>query len=183
MPLPKEQSLMDLKNYIRNVPDFPKPGIMFRDITPMLADPEALRTAVGRFADRFRDAKPTAIVAAEARGFIFAAPLALELNAAFIPVRKPGKLPYETRKFKYDLEYGSDELHMHVDAIPPGGRVLLIDDLLATGGTMEACAWLTEQSGAEVVGAGFVIELTFLPGRDRLSRFPVHSLIQYHDET
>ena len=174
---------MNLKEYIRNVPDFPKPGIMFRDITPLLSAPDAFRFAIKQFADRFRSAKPTAILAAESRGFIFAAPLAIELGAAFVPVRKPGKLPYETRKFQYDLEYGSDTLEMHVDAVEPGSRVLLVDDLLATGGTIEACLKLAEESQAEVVGCAFLIELTFLNGRDRLKNHDVFSLLQYDGET
>ena len=174
---------MNLKEYIRNVPDFPKPGIMFRDITPLLAAPEAFRFAIKQFADRFRSAKPTAILAAESRGFIFAAPLALELGAAFVPVRKPGKLPYETRKFQYDLEYGSDTLEMHVDAVEPGSRVLLVDDLLATGGTIEACLKLAQESQAEVIGCAFLIELTFLNGRNRLKDQDIFSLLKYDGET
>ena len=156
---------------------------MFRDITPLLAAPEAFRFAIKQFADRFRSAKPTAILAAESRGFIFAAPLALELGAAFVPVRKPGKLPYETRKFQYDLEYGSDTLEMHVDAVEPGSRVLLVDDLLATGGTIEACLKLAQESQAEVIGCAFLIELTFLNGRDRLKNQEVFSLLKYDGET
>lgn len=174
---------MNLKEYIRNVPDFPKPGIMFRDITPLLSAPEAFQYAIKQFADRYRDAKPTAILAAESRGFIFAAPLAIELGAAFVPVRKPGKLPFETRKFQYDLEYGSDSLEMHVDAVEPGSRVLLVDDLLATGGTIEACIRLAEESKADVIGCAFLIELTFLKGRDKLKNHDVYSLLQYDGET
>lgn len=173
---------MDLKNYIRSVPDFPKPGIMFRDITPLLSAPEAFRYAIHQFADRYRDAKPTAILAAESRGFIFAAPLALELGAAFVPVRKPGKLPFKTQRFQYDLEYGSDTLEMHVDAVEPGSRVLLVDDLLATGGTIEACVKLAEQSQAKVIGCAFLIELSFLKGRDRLTNHDVFSLLKYDSE-
>lgn len=174
---------MNLKDYIRNIPDFPKPGIMFRDITPLLSSPAAFHSVIKQFADRFRDTKPTAILAAESRGFIFAAPLALELNAAFVPVRKPGKLPHKTRKFQYDLEYGTDTLEMHIDAVEPGSRVLLVDDLLATGGTIEACVKLAEESQAEVVGLAFLIELTFLNGRDRLKNHDVFSLIKYDGET
>jgi adenine phosphoribosyltransferase len=171
-----------LKRFIRSVPDFPKPGIMFRDITPLLGSPEAFGRAIKAFAAAFHAAKPTAIMAAESRGFIFAAPLALELGAAFVPVRKPGKLPYETRRFEYDLEYGSDALEIHTDAVAPGSRVLLIDDLLATGGTIDACQKLAIESGAEIVGCGFLIELTFLGGRSRLSAPQVVSLVEYHDE-
>jgi len=173
---------IDLKSHIRNIPGFPKPGIMFRDITPLLASPPAFQETVKRMADHFRSQNVSAVAAAEARGFIFAAPLALELGAAFVPVRKPGKLPFDRRAFKYDLEYGTDSLEMHTDAVKTGDRVLLVDDLLATGGTMQACAKLAEQCGAHVVGCAFVIELTFLPGRERLKPYEVFSLIQYQDE-
>lgn len=173
---------LQLKPVIRNIPDFPKPGIMFRDITPLLGHPASFKAIIQRFADEFRDARPTAILAAESRGFIFAAPLALELGAAFVPVRKPGKLPFQTRKFHYDLEYGTDALEMHVDAVEPGSRVLLVDDLLATGGTIEACLKLAQDSGAEVVGCAFVIELTFLNGREKLKPHKVVSLVKYDDE-
>jgi adenine phosphoribosyltransferase len=171
-----------LKPFIRDVPDFPKPGILFRDITPLLAAPLAFGKAVRAFADAFRDAKPTAIMAAESRGFIFAAPLALELGAAFVPVRKPGKLPFQTHRFDYDLEYGSDSLELHVDAITAGSRVLLVDDLLATGGTIEACLKLAEHSGAEIVGCAFLIELAFLNGRKRLEPHRIVSLMSYDGE-
>lgn len=171
-----------LKQYIRNVADFPKPGIMFRDITPLLSNPVAFGKVIDRFADEFASAKPTAILAAESRGFIFAAPLALRLGAAFIPVRKPGKLPHRTRQFSYDLEYGSDVLEMHIDAVDPGSRVLLIDDLLATGGTIGACLQLAQLAGAEIVGCGFLIELSFLKGRDRLQPHRVVSLMDYDSE-
>lgn len=173
---------LDLKPYIRSIPDFPKAGIMFRDITPLLSHPAAFRESIRQLADAFRDTRVTVVAAAEARGFIFAAPLALEFNCAFVPVRKPGKLPFDTRSFHYELEYGKDTLEMHSDAIKPGDRVLLIDDLLATGGTMQACCRLAEQSGAEVVGCGFVIELTFIPGRQRLAPHKVVSLLQYDSE-
>jgi adenine phosphoribosyltransferase len=173
---------IDLKQHIRSIKDFPKPGIMFRDITPLIANPQAFGEVIRRFADRYRDLKPTAVLAAESRGFIFAAPLALELGAAFIPVRKPGKLPFKTRKYSYELEYGTDALEMHVDAVEPGSRCLLVDDLLATGGTLEACIKLVKESGAEVVGCAFVIELMFLNGRQRLAPYDVFSLIQYNDE-
>ena len=175
-------SAIDLKQHIRSIPDFPKPGIMFRDITPMLGHPLAFREVIHRFAERFRADKPTAILAAESRGFIFAAPLALELGAAFVPVRKPGKLPFQTRKFSYELEYGKDALEMHVDAVAPGSRCLLVDDLLATGGTTGACVKLAEESQATIVGCAFVIELTFLNGRQRLAPYECFSLIQYDNE-
>ncbi|SFI15288.1 adenine phosphoribosyltransferase [Planctomicrobium piriforme] len=173
---------MDLRPHIRDVQDFPKPGILFRDITPLLAHPEAFRAAIGKMADHYRGQNIKAIAAAEARGFIFAAPLALELNAGFVPVRKPGKLPFETQSFHYELEYGTDTLEIHTDAFAPGDKVLLVDDLLATGGTMNACAKLVERSGAIVVGCAFVIELTFLKGREKLVPYDVFSLLAYDGE-
>ena len=170
---------LDLKQYIRDIPDFPKPGILFRDITPLIADPEAFRETIGRMADAFRGQKIDALVAAEARGFIFAAPLALELNAAFVPVRKPGKLPFEKHSFSYDLEYGSDTLEMHKDAVKAGQRVLVVDDLLATGGTVGACCKLLEQNDVEIAGCLFCIELDFLGGREKLQPHNVVSLLRY----
>lgn len=173
---------MDLKAHIRTIPDFPKPGIQFRDITPLLAHPVAFHAAIHQLAQRFRHERVTSVAAAEARGFIFAAPLALELNAGFIPIRKPGKLPFETHSFHYELEYGSDTLEVHTDAYRPGDRVLLVDDLLATGGTMRACAELAVKSGAEIVGCAFVIELAGLGGRERLAPHPVFSLMTYEGD-
>jgi len=173
---------VNLKDYIRSIPDFPQPGIMFRDITPMLKSAEAMKEVIGRLASPFRDAGVTSVLAAEARGFVFGAPLAMELGVSFVPVRKPGKLPYETRTLQYDLEYGSDTLQIHSDAVVAGDRVLLVDDLLATGGTIEACMTLAEQQGAEVVGAAFVIELAFLRGRARLGDKQVCSLLEYQTE-
>ncbi len=173
---------MDLRQHIRDVPNFPKPGILFRDITPLLAHPGAFRESVRQLADHYRGQNVTAIAAAEARGFIFAAPLSLELNAGFVPVRKPGKLPFEKQSFHYDLEYGTDTLEIHTDAFSKGDRVLLVDDLLATGGTMNACARLVEQSGAEVVGCAFIVELSFLNGRSKLEQYDVFSLLQYDGE-
>lgn len=177
------QNDIDLQSYIRSVPDFPKPGIMFRDITPLLASAKAFGRVIDLFAERYRDAKVDAVLAAEARGFIFAAPLALKLGAAFVPVRKPGKLPFEKHIFHYDLEYGSDCLEMHVDAVSPGDRVLLVDDLLATGGTMEACVRMAEDAGATVVGCAFVIELAFIGARSRLEPHDVCTLIRYESES
>ena len=174
---------IDLKQHIRSVRDFPKPGIMFRDITPLLANPTVFADVVDRFAKHFRERQVTAIVAAEARGFIFAAPLALALNAAFIPVRKPGKMPFQTQAYSYDLEYGSDTLHMHIDALSARDRVLIVDDLLATGGTMLACLNLVERSQAQIAGCAFVIELDFLNGRQKLGDHDVLSLIHYADES
>ena len=170
---------MNLKDYIRSVPDFPKPGILFRDITPLLATPAAFRAAVHGLAAPFLSSKVDVVVAAEARGFLFAAPMALELNAALVPIRKPGKLPYQAHTYKYDLGYGQDTLQMHVDAIEAGQRVLLVDDLLATGGTMSACLKMVQHSGGEVVGCAFAIELESLRGRDRLAPHAIFSLIHY----
>ncbi len=170
---------LDLKEYIRDIPDFPKPGILFRDITPLLSAPEALRETVKRLADPFRDRKIDAIVAAEARGFIFAAPMALELNVGFAPIRKPGKLPFDTHAFHYELEYGTDTLEMHVDGVSKGDNVLVVDDLLATGGTVGACIQLLQEVGAEVVACAFVIELADLGGAEKLKPHEVLSLIKY----
>ncbi len=173
---------MNLKNYVRSVADFPKPGIMFRDITPLLKSSQAMATVIERLAEPYRNLGITAVMAAEARGFMFGAPLALALGVGFVPVRKPGKLPWKTETFSYDLEYGSDSLQIHVDAVGPGDRVLLVDDLLATGGTVEACLKLAQKQQAEVIGAAFVIELAFLNGRSRLPGLNVQSLITYHTE-
>jgi len=173
---------MDLRPHIRNVPNFPKPGIMFRDITPLIAHPQAFADSIKQLADHYRGKKIKTVAAAEARGFIFAAPLALELNAGFVPVRKPGKLPFEKRAFQYELEYGTDTLEIHTDAFAPGDTVLLVDDLLATGGTMNACAKLVEECGAEVVGCAFAVELAFLNGRDKLAPHDVFSLLTYDSE-
>ena len=173
---------MNLKTYIRSIPDFPKPGIMFRDITPMLKSADAMKEVIRQMALPFRDAGVTTILAAEARGFVFGVPLAMELGAGFVPVRKPGKLPFDTHKFSYDLEYGSDSLEIHCDAVGSGDKVLLVDDLLATGGTIEACLKLAQRQNADVVGAAFVIELAFLNGRKRLNGIKVNSLLSYNTE-
>lgn len=170
---------MDLAKYIRDIPDFPKPGILFKDITPLLADPAGFAEAIRRFTEYYRGLAIDAIAAAEARGFLFAAPLALELKKPLIPLRKPGKLPYRTYSLKYELEYGSAELQMHIDSIANGHRVLLIDDLLATGGTMLAGAQLIEQAGGTVVGCGFLVELGFLRGREKLAPREVFSLLKF----
>ncbi len=172
---------MDLKSYIRAIPDFPKPGILFRDITPLLAEPAALRAAIDQLAGQFRGTPIDAVAAAEARGFIFAAPLALELNVGFVPIRKPGKLPFDTHSFHYELEYGTDTLQIHVDGVTPGANVLLVDDLLATGGTMGACCRLVEQAGAKVVACAFLIELAGLGGAKRLTPHKHFSLLRYDD--
>jgi adenine phosphoribosyltransferase len=170
---------LNLADYIRAIPDFPKPGILFRDITPLLAHPAAFRLAVVEMANPFRTAKIDVVAAAEARGFIFAAPVAMELNAALVPIRKPGKLPFDTQSLTYDLEYGSDKLEIHTDAIPPGAKVLLVDDLLATGGTVEACGRLVEKAGGVVVGCAFLIELADLKGAERIAQYKTVSLIKY----
>jgi adenine phosphoribosyltransferase len=170
---------LDLARLIRTIPDFPKPGILFRDITPLLADAHALRETVVRLADPFRHQAIDLVAAAEARGFIFAAPLAIELGKGFVPVRKPGKLPSETRRFEYALEYGNDSLEIHCDGVRAGERVLLVDDLLATGGTMQACCRLVEQCGAEIVACAFVIELTGLSGAQRIAPHKTFSLLKY----
>jgi adenine phosphoribosyltransferase len=170
---------MDLKAYIRDVPDFPKPGVLFKDITPLLADPEAFAYAVAKLSAHYATRPIDAIAAAEARGFLLAAPMALELRKPLIPLRKPGKLPYATHSFKYDLEYGAAELHVHTDAVSAGNRVLLVDDVLATGGTMAAACRLIEQAGGVVVGCAFLMELSFLRGRGLLPGRECFSLLTY----
>lgn len=172
-------SEIDLKAYIRDIPDFPKPGILFRDITPLLANPHAFNEAIDQMAAHYEGKKIDAIVAAEARGFIFAAPLALKLNCGFVPVRKPGKLPFDTHSFHYELEYGTDTLEIHIDGVQPGQNVLMVDDLLATGGTMKACCNLVEKIGANVVGCCFLINLKALEGEQRIAPFESFSLIDY----
>ena len=170
---------LDLTKFIRAIPDFPKPGILFRDITPLLGNTSAFRETIARMADPFLGQKIDSLVAAEARGFIFAAPLAIELGAAFVPVRKPGKLPHDKHSFSYDLEYGSDTLEMHKDGVSIGQRVLVVDDLLATGGTVEACCNLLSNIEVEIVGCLFCIELKGLGGRARLAPYQVVSLLSY----
>jgi adenine phosphoribosyltransferase len=169
----------ELRRCIRSIPDFPKPGILFYDITTLLADPSAFRTAVVELANPFRQMKIDVVAAAEARGFIFAAPVAMELSAALVPIRKPGKLPYKTIEHSYDLEYGSDTLQIHTDAIPHGAKVLVVDDLLATGGTVEACCKLVEKAGGKVVGCAFVIELLECHGRIKIADYKTVSLVSY----
>ena len=170
---------MDLKDFIRDVPDFPKPGIMFKDITPLLRSPQALEYVSVALAEPFRDAGVTSVVAIESRGFIFGTGVARVLNAALIPVRKPGKLPWKTRSFEYTLEYGSGSLEIHDDALTAGDRALIVDDVLATGGTASATVRLVERLGGTVLGLGFVIELAFLHGRDRLRDRDMVSLMVY----
>lgn len=155
---------MNLREYIRDIPDYPKPGILFFDITPILKTPKVLQYAVDALAEKLQDTGATKIVAAEARGFLFGTPLALKMDVGFIPVRKPGKLPFKNRSVTYDLEYGTDTLCMHEDAIDPDDKVLIIDDLLATGGTAVGMCQLVREAGAQIVGSGFVVELGFLNG-------------------
>lgn len=166
-----------LGRMIRDVHDFPKPGIVFKDITPLLACPVALSMAVEYLTQPFRDQAVNLVVGAESRGFIFGTAVARNLSAGFVPIRKPGKLPGRTMKVEYSLEYGKDSLEIIEDAIRPGTRVLLIDDLLATGGTMQACVDLVREFECEIVGVAFLIELTFLNGRERLAGLPIHSVI------
>ncbi len=170
---------MDLASYIRDIPDFPKPGILYKDITPLLASPPAFHEAIRRLCDHYQDHPVDAVAAAEARGFLFAAPMALEMNLPLVPLRKPGKLPYHTHSFKYDLEYGSAELHVHIDGISTGQRVLLVDDVLATGGTLRAGCQLVEKAGGVVVGCAVLVELEFLKGRAQLHPYEVFSVIRF----
>ena len=169
---------MDLEHVSRDVPDFPTEGILFKDITPLLADPAALDETVRRLADPYRDRRVKLVAGIESRGFIFGAAVARELGAGFIPLRKPGKLPHVTVRQEYSLEYGTDAVEIHQDAVAPGDRVLMIDDLLATGGTMAAACELVAGLGAEIVGVAFVIELCFLHGRDKLPGRDIHALIR-----
>ncbi|PSO50102.1 MAG: adenine phosphoribosyltransferase [Cyanobacteria bacterium SW_9_44_58] len=172
---------MDLKTLIRNIHDFPKPGIVFRDITTLLRDREGLRYAVETFESKFREANliPDYVIGIESRGFLFGPTLAYKLNAGFVPVRKPGKLPAAVHSIEYDLEYGSDKLEMHQDALPANSKVIVIDDLMATGGTAKATAELLEKIDCQLLGFGFVIELEELEGRNKLPDVPVISLVAY----
>jgi len=169
----------DLRRFIRDVPDFPEPGIVFRDVTPLLADAEAHRRAVEEVSRPFRGERIDRVLGIESRGFIFGAPVALALGTGFGLVRKAGKLPFETISVEYDLEYGSDRVEMHVDAVEPGQRVLVVDDLIATGGTAAAAVALARRAGGEVIGAAFLIELVGLAGRDRLDLERIHTVIRY----
>ncbi len=171
--------MSDLKSLIREVPDFPKPGINFYDITTLLKNPAGFREVIDRLVERHREAPVDLVVGIEARGFIFAPAVAYALGAGFVPVRKPNKLPAETARIEYALEYGTDALEMHKDAIFPGARVLIVDDVLATGGTAAAVAQLVENLGGVVAGLSFVVELNFLKGRERLAGREVYSLLQY----
>jgi len=176
---PPAPTLQDIERAIRNVPDFPKPGIQFKDITPVLADPRLFAASIDLLTDSFKPGSVDAVVGIDARGFIFAAAAAVKLRAGFVPVRKKGKLPYRTHEQEYNLEYGTAIIAIHVDALKPGSRVLLIDDLLATGGTAAAAAALLGKLGVNILGISFLIELKFLNGRDRLKGYPVRSLVVY----
>ena len=175
---------MDLKAQIRKIPDFPKKGILFYDITTLLKDPAALKFVIDKIFEHYlkKELAPTKIVATESRGFIFGAPLAYKLHAGFVPVRKPGKLPAKTVGASYKLEYGENSVEMHADAVEKGERVLIVDDVLATGGTAKATADLVEKCGGKVVGLAFLIELGFLHGRDKLKGYDVFSLVNYEKE-
>ncbi|HEY6446189.1 MAG TPA: adenine phosphoribosyltransferase [Acidobacteriaceae bacterium] len=170
-----------LKALVRTIPDFPKPGILFYDITTLLKDPKGFAMLIDALAQYYMDKDIDLVLGIEARGFIFGPALAYRLNAGFVPVRKPKKLPGPTARVTYDLEYGSDTLEIHVDAIEPGQRVVLVDDLLATGGTMEATIKLVQQLGGEIAGLGFAVELDFLKGRDRFKDYDVFSLLHYDE--
>ncbi len=170
---------MDLKKYIRDIPDFPEPGILFRDITPLLRNPQAFNYAIDRLVDRFSQHSFDTVVAVESRGFLFGAPLASRMGKSLVPVRKPGKLPATTNSAQYSLEYGSNVLEIHVDDIQPGEKVVVLDDLLATGGTLQAAVQLVEESAGVVTGIGLVIELMGLGGQERLKGYDIFSLVQY----
>ena len=170
---------MDLTHYIRNVPDFPKPGIMFKDITPLLKSPEAFRETIRLLAERYRTRNVSKVVGIESRGFIFAAALAYELRCGMVPVRKLGKLPADTVQQTYDLEYGTSCIEVHTDAISKGERILVLDDVIATGGTLGAACLLVQKLGGEIIEVATVIELTFLSGREKVCDLPFFSMIQY----
>lgn len=169
----------NLQKYIRSIPDWPKKGILFRDITPLLADPKAFTAAIDALCDGFAEADVDYVAAVEARGFIFGAAVAKKLDAGFVPIRKKGKLPFETETVTYDLEYGTDTLEVHCDAVQKGAKVLMVDDLLATGGTMAAACELIEKIGGQIVGISFLIELSELAGRSKLSGYDVKTVMSY----
>ena len=170
---------MDLKKYIADIPDFPEPGVLFRDVTPLLADKDAYQESVRLLAEFGKDKNVDVIAGPEARGFLFGCPVAYKINAGFVPVRKPGKLPRETVSASYALEYGTNEVHIHADSIKPGENVIIVDDLLATGGTVEATIQLVEKLGGKVVGIAFLIELEALKGREKLKDYNVYSVLTY----
>jgi adenine phosphoribosyltransferase len=175
----EHKSVLDLRNAIRTIPDFPKPGIQFKDITPVLADARLFAASIDLLTENHRPGAVDAVVGIDARGFIFASAAAIKLKAGFVPVRKKGKLPYSTFEQSYALEYGTNTIAIHIDAVKPGSRVLLIDDLLATGGTAEAAAMLLKKIGAQILEINFLIELSFLKGREKLTDYPTRSLITY----
>lgn len=170
---------MDLKELIRNIPDFPKPGIVYRDITTLLQDPKGLAYVIDHFSDSYSDEKIDYVIGIESRGFIFGAPIAYKLGAGFVPVRKAGRLPAETHSVEYELEYGSDTLEIHQDALQPESRILIVDDLIATGGTAAATAELINKLGCELIGFAFIIELLALKGRAKLPNAPIQSMVTY----
>jgi adenine phosphoribosyltransferase len=170
---------MDIAQYIRDIPDFPKKGIIFKDITPLLQEPEAFRYVIDQFYEHYKEMGADVIISAESRGFIFGAVLAYKLGCSFVPVRKPGKLPYKTISCSYEKEYGTDTLCMHEDAIKPGQKVIIIDDLLATGGTAKAMVEMVDKAGGQMFEAGFMIELDFLKGRELLGSLPIYSMLHY----
>jgi adenine phosphoribosyltransferase len=172
----------ELKKHIREIPDFPKEGILFYDITTLFSNATAFRRAMDMLIYRYVDDKPTLFVGIEARGFLVASALAYALNTGIAVVRKPGKLPFKTFKESYDLEYGSNEVEIHQDAVAPGQKVVIVDDLIATGGTFEAAAKLVEKLGGEIIELACIVELTFLPGREKLSKYKLHSLVTYDSE-
>jgi adenine phosphoribosyltransferase len=174
--------VIKLREFIRDIPDFPRPGIVFKDITPLLGDAAGLSLAVEYLTQPFRHVRPDLVAGAESRGFIFGTAVARNLSAGFVPIRKPGRLPGEIHAEEYALEYGTDRVEIHRDAIQPGDRVLMIDDLLATGGTMAACCRLVEAAGGDIVGIAVLIELAYLNGRSQLHPHPVHSILVYDSE-
>jgi adenine phosphoribosyltransferase len=176
---PPGVTVPDLARAIRNVPDFPKPGIQFKDITPLLADARLFAGSIDLLTQRLKPGDVDAVVGIDARGFIFAAAAAVSLRCGIVPVRKKGKLPYKTYEQEYALEYGTNTIAIHIDAVKPGSRVVLVDDLLATGGTAAAAALLLERVGAKILEINFLIELSFLGGREKLNKYPVHSLVIY----
>ena len=171
--------MIDLNQFIRNIPDFPKPGIQFKDITPLLASPDAFHESIMGMTNPFRDQKVDKVVGIEARGFLFAAPIAISLNTGVVPIRKPGKLPFRTIRHTYALEYGTDTIEIHEDAVRPGERVLIVDDVLATGGTIRAACDLIEKLGGTIIGISFLSELTFLDGRKKIGSYETHSLLKF----
>ena len=169
----------NLKQYIRDIPDFPKEGIVFKDITTLLGDKDAFKASIDAIVDNYKDKEIDYVVGVEARGFLFGAVVAYQLGIGFVPVRKKGKLPYKTQSVTYDLEYGTDTLEVHEDGVPAGSKVLIVDDLLATGGTIKAVADLVEAQKAEIVSLAFLVDLTFLNGKDKLGSYDVYSVLQY----